>query len=370
MATVRHPFRTTLRSATFPKLERVRVVEKIEEKRAVQCCLIQGLQRSDSALCSILSLAQYLLCANVSLCVFLPDDLEEPQSLAAFSDVQHEFYQTRASLHHMVRCARPLCIVLSSHDIRFGALRRDPRVLRWAHETPRFYDPQASRCVTPLFATAHEPFVAVSKYAGCAPSYCRSWAALDAEPCQYSPGPVRVLATGDIWKVQSNFKSFEMLAEKYKALQFIWHGALREKAWGNIQFYTKRTSFPALLSRADLLVWCADDDPCPLSVFQALYLGVRVMLFSKSVTYGLRTLASPVDGRELLQTLPGSPLQAPLHTISKNPKLPEDVKAARDYASETVGTAPAVLLEAMRLKLPSWQTYTSESEEAPPSPPS
>jgi hypothetical protein len=161
-----------------------------------------------------------------------------------------------------------------------------------------------------------------------------------------------VLATGDISKAQSNFKSFEMLAEKYKALQFIWHGALREKAWNNIQFYTKQTPLTALLSCADLLVWCADNDPCPLAVFQALYMGVRVMLFSKSVTYGLRALVSPVDGRELLQTLPGSPLQAPLHAASKNPKLPEDVRAARDYVLETVGTAPTLLLEAMRLKLP------------------
>lgn len=363
---MRHPFRKTLPSATFPKLERAQV-KKVEtpekEHIAVQCCLIQGLERSESALSSLLSLAQHLIEMQVSIEVLLPEDLEDPESLAAFSDVQYKFYQTRASLYHMVRIARPLCIVLSSYDIRFGTLRRDPRTLRWAHEMPRYYDPQTSRCATPLFATAPGPFNTANGYAGCAPSYRRSWATLDAESCQYAPGPIRILATGNILQPRSNFKSFEMLAEKYKALQFIWHGAPREKTWGNIQFHTKQTSFTALLGSADLLLWCPDDEPCPLSVFQALYLGVRVMLFSKSVTYGLRPLTSQVDGSELLQTLTGSPLQAPLHAMSKNPKLPEDVGLARDYVLKTVGTAPSLLLEAIMLKLAPSQIYTSESEE-------
>jgi hypothetical protein len=161
---------------------------------------------------------------------------------------------------------------------------------------------------------------------------------------------VRVLATGNIWDPRSNFKAFEVLAEKYSTLQFIWHGALREKQWGNLQFYTKQTPLIALMASADLLVWCADDDPCPLTVFEALYLGVRVMLFARSVDFGLRDLTSAVDGSGLLQTLPGAPQHAPLHAISKNSKLAEDVAQARAYALEAVGSAPPLLVQAITLR--------------------
>ena len=201
-------------------------------------------------------------------------------------------YDSTGDLLNIVREAAPACIVLVSHDPRFGPLRRDPRSIRWAHETRRGYDPQAARCRTMLFATSGQSLARLPGYAGVARPF-RDWSFLDEVECSYTPGPLCVLGTGCLSDPWCNFKSFQALAEKFTATRFVWHGAPRVNRWQNVEFFTAETStLTRLLSTADILLWCAVDDPFPLAAFHALYLGVRVWMFTKHLSFDFPDLRS------------------------------------------------------------------------------
>ena len=156
--------------------------------------------------------------------------------------------------------------------------------------------------------------------------------------CKYTPGPTRILGVGDISDPRLNFKAFQHLSEKHTSNIFVWHGATRTKTWGNMHLYTSDASKLQLLSTCDYLIWCADDDPCPLTVFEALYLGVRVFLFEKSIAYNLSPLFSDIDGSQLLHISKGAAQHCPLHLVTKNSKAELDVMKSRAFAIRAVTT--------------------------------
>ena len=378
MSATRHPFRCR----DVPPAGGVRVARGLSRPAAARarsgegsssgsdCCLVQGSQCSSSSAHSLVALAHVLFHRGVKVLLLLPDPLEGEAALAAELDgLPHRSYQTAAQLRDLVAWASPTCLLLSSHDARFEALRRDARTLRWTHEVPRCFDPQASRCTTPLFATAEGPCMKLPGFAGLARSF-RHWDCRDARVCGYTPGPVRVLGMGNMADPRSNFKAFQVLAEKFRTMQFVWHGATRDKWWGNMQFCTHEVPVQDLMETSDLLVWCADNDPCPLPVFEALYLGVRVMLFEKSFSFGLRQLYSSLDGSLLLSVCGGSPQHAPLHVVGKNPKAACDVARARTFVRETVGVPPVSLLRALEERLDRSLDESNDSgQELLPGPP-
>ena len=333
-------------------------------------CCVQGAQCSDSAKVSIVSLVSHLARLGLRVLTVIPDsfvlrDQESPDT-ACLEDVR--VFETVGELRQIVSVARPACIVLSSHDPRFDSLRRDHRTIRWAHEVPRCFDPQASRCCTPLLATNGQVMKHLPGYAGVALPF-RCWDHLDAITCVYTPGPIRVIGAGNMADPRSNFKSFQVLAEKYKTMHFVWYGATRNKRWANMEFCTSDCTFTDLLAAADILLWTADNDPCPLQIFQALYLGVRVWLFEKSFIFALPALNSDIDGSSLLFLSAGAPQHAPLHTASKNPKQPMDVQRAREYVRETVSQAPESLVSAILSKtVPDVSVNEGGSDVAPCAP--
>jgi hypothetical protein len=308
---------------------------------------------------SIASLAAHLASRRVRVLLVLPDSLDalpaargsessRDGGATAFADIR--VYETVGELRQIISDARPACIVLSSHDPRFESLRRDARTIRWAHEVPRCFDPQASRCGTPLLATNGLVMRNLPGYVGVARPF-QSWDHLDAMRCAYTPGPIRILGTGDMADPRSNFKAFQVLAEKYRTMHFVWHGATRNKRWANMEFCTGDRSFTELLSTMDILLWTADDDPCPLRIFEGLYLGVRVWLFEKSFRFQLAPLNSDTDGSALLSLSAGAPQHAPLHTAGKNPKQPTDTEKAREYVRALVSQAPDLLVSAVIAKV-------------------
>jgi hypothetical protein len=108
-------------------------------------------------------------------------------------------------------------------------------------------------------------------------------------------------------------------------------------------------SLSSALSTADVFVWCAENDPCPLDIFHALYFGVHVLIFEKHYQFGLQTVNSDLDGTALLRICKGTPQHAPLHTLGKNSKKHEDVLKARQYVQSVVGDPPQKLIEFLLL---------------------
>lgn len=337
-------------------------------------CCVQGSHCSASARVSIVSLVAHLTGLGVRVLLLLPDSLEDACPTESLdSHDASEFkglrtYETVGELRQIVTEARPACIVLSSHDPRFESLRRDPRTIRWTHEVPRCFDPQASRCSTPLWATNGYVMQNLPGYVGVARPF-QSWDSLDAVHCVYTPGPIRVLGTGNMADPQSNFKAFQALAEKYRTMHFAWHGATRNKRWANMEFCTCERSFTDLLSTTDILLWTADNDPCPLLIFEGLYLGARVWLFEKSFRFQLAPLSSNIDGSALLSLSVGAPQHAPLHTASKNPKHSTDVQRARDYVRATVSQAPDLLVSAVLAKVSRDISYNEGCADVAPGAP-
>ena len=212
------------------------------------------------------------------------------------------------------------------------------------HEVVRCYDPQASRCSSPLFATNGNVARDLPGFVAEARPF-RDWAQHDHRSPTYSAGPVRIAGSGNISNPRSNFKAFQTLAEKFPTQQFIWHGATRNKEWQNLIFLTNDTPWTTIIEGVDLVVWCADDDPCPVPLFEALYMGVRVQLFQKSIDFGLEPLRSEIDGTPILDIQNTAPQHALLHLATKNPKHPEDVERARDYVRLNCGQPPEALLQ-------------------------
>jgi len=295
--------------------------------------------------------------------VLVPEELheeaEEMQQQLGARAVAFQVYDTAASLIALVHQKKAWVILLSSYDTRFGNLRHSERTIRWTHEMPGYFDPQASRCNTPIFAASEDAARQLAGYAGVARPY-QSFEYLNDLRCEYCPGPICILGVGDIMNPRKNFKSFQRLAEKYPMIKFVWRGANLNKSWKNLEFCTADTSFQSLLAISDYLCWCPDDDLLPLMIFEALYVGVRVMLFEKHYSYGVPSLFSIVDGCPLLALYPGMPQHAPLHKITKNTKNFNDIEISRAYVRGLVGEAPPALLKVLRSRL---------VEEASPSQP-
>uniref|UniRef100_A0A6C0C238 Uncharacterized protein n=1 Tax=viral metagenome TaxID=1070528 RepID=A0A6C0C238_9ZZZZ len=310
----------------------------------INCCCVQGVQCSTSAPLSLLHIATHLQHTGTSLLVFFPCEFVNEYRDNISDSISVMYYTCLYDLKHMIHTCNPQCILLSSHDKRFGSLRRDSRAIRWAHETPRAYDPQASRCVTPLYGTGKSSLMALSGYVGMARSFC-SFEHLSGGVIEYTPGPIRILGCGDISNPRVNFKAFQYLSEKHSSILFMWHGATRNKTWGNLQLCTPDVSKQDLYSKSDYLLWCAEDDPCPLTVFEALYVGVRVYVFEKVTPYDLQPLLSDKDGSALLNISRGAPQHCPLHTAGKNTKISSDIEQARKYVREFVEDAPSLLVE-------------------------
>ena len=312
-----------------------------------QCLCIQGAQCSESAPISLACLAVHLQSCGLTVLVLLPerDDIQR-RTAPLLRDTPVRTFQSALMLRELVAAAQPACVVLSSHDACFQELRRDRRTVRWAHEVQRCYDPQASRCFTPLFAAAPQPLLPLAGFVGMARSYA-TIAHLDCSGGCYTPGPLRVLGCGDMSNPRCNFKAFEALASKHNTIRFLWHGATRNKRWGNIDFYNADVSLMDVWHRVDMLLWCEETDLCPLLIFQALWSGIRVMLFEKSFQYGLTPLNSDLDGSPLLQISSGALLQAPLHKVPKNPRASADIVKAREYVQSTVGHPPPALVQAV-----------------------
>ena len=365
----RHPFRnTTVDSVTFRALDktsgvgfrqssqqsstdkahlsdesRVKVIDSLlRVARQAECCCVQGAQCSASAPVSLLNTASYLQSSGTSVLVLLPSDFENSKFCKSESSMRIIYYFSCAELKRLINICNPLCILLSSYDMRFEAVRRDARTIRWAHEMPRAYDPQASRCFTPLYGTCEAPLSALSGYAGLARSFC-SFEHLEEETSEYNPGPIRILGVGDISNPRVNFKAFQYLAEKHTSALFIWHGATRNKTWGNLQLCTADISKTSLLSKCDYLLWCPEDDPCPITVFEALYMGVRVFVFEKVISFNLPQLFSDRDGTPLLDISKGAAQHCPLHVACKNTKAVQDIAQGRAYAPD-LATSPPLLL--------------------------
>jgi hypothetical protein len=305
--------------------------------------MVQGAQRSSSALESFLSLAQ-LLASSVPLLVLLPAELPEEPRLPC------ERYGSAEELRAAVARARPARLLLCSHDARFGALRRHARTTRVSYEVARCYDPQASRCSTPLFA-ASPSLRQLPGFAGAVRPFLsmRHMAGVSAA---YTPGPTRVLGVGDIADAHANFKGFQSLAEKFPALQFLWRGGSRNKHWHNIQFFTQDMALSELLVCADLLVWCGEGDPCPAPVLQALYAGVRVLLLDKHEESALAPLASELDGSALLHVCRGALHAALMQLCCKNPKHAADVRRSRQYVDEFATQPPRAVLALLGVDVP------------------
>lgn len=312
--------------------------------RQAECCCVQGAQCSTSAHVSLFHVARYLQDSGTSTILLLPREFENTHYRDSEDAVRVLYYSCSAELKHQIHTCNPLCILLSSYDKRFEALRRDARTIRWAHETPRVYDPQASRCFTPLYGTCEAALMSLSGYVGVARTFC-SFDHLKDEVIEYAPGPIRILGVGDITDPRVNFKAFQYLSEKHTSALFIWHGATRNKTWGNLQLCTADTSKPMLLSQCDYLLWCPEDDPCPLAVFEALYLGVRVFMFEKVIPFDLPQLLSDKDGSPLLNISKGAAQHCPLHVACKNTKSAEDIAQARAYVNKFVANPPWLLIQ-------------------------
>ena len=310
-----------------------------------QCLCVQGLQCSSSALISFLHMTSYLHSIGVSVMVLLAGEF---QNFAKFETAHKPerllYYFSSLELKTFINTCDPLCILLSSHDKRFEAVRRDARTIRWAHEVPRAYDPQASRCSTPLYGTCEASLMGLPGYVGVARSFC-SFDHLEDVLCAYTPGPIRIVGVGDITNPRMNFKAFQYLSQKHSSAIFIWYGATRNKTWGNLQLCTTEVSKPLIFSTCDYLLWCAEDDPCPISVLEALYLGVHVFMFEKVISYNFPALRSERDGTPLLSVSKGAAQHCPLHAAGKNAKCAEDVAQARKYAIDFITEPAAVLVQ-------------------------
>lgn len=314
-------------------------------------CIVQGDQCSPSAFFSMAALASHLASSGHVVHVLTPDSCSPCEEVAPLLHrLPWSRFHSAPDLRRAVVALRPVVIVLSSHDACFESLRRDPRTVRWTHEVPRCYDPQASRCMTPLFATGGRACAHLPGFVDEARAFW-DWSALAAAQCEYTPGPVRVCGLGHTYDPRSNFKAFQVLVEKYSTVQFIWVGASCNKHWHNLELLTADTDFAEVLVSCDTLIWCPDGDPCPVAVFQALYLGVRVHLFQKAFPFNLPRLCSTVDGSALLEVSSCAPQHAPLHVTAKNPKRPEDIERAREYVLETIASPPRTLVSAIEARL-------------------
>lgn len=319
---------------------------EVKSRGPVDCCCVQGVQCCASAVPSLFCLVAHLRGLGKSLVVMLPSELENDEHVLAEANEacpQLIFYASADSLLRHIQSFRPRCILLSSHDKRFASLRRHSNSIRWCHENARCYDPHASRCSTPLYSSGSS-LRKLPGYVGLAASFY-SFDYLKEVECAYTPGPIRILGIGPINEARSNFKAFQTLSEKHPSILFVWQGANRNKQWMNIQLYTPTTRIETLMSSCDYLVWCADDDLCPISVFTALFLGLRVMLFEKMVSFNLTPLTSDTDGSKILSISNGAPQHAPIHTVTKNPKRVEDIIRAREYASSVIAEPPQLLVE-------------------------
>lgn len=367
----KHPFRRVDAKRAARSLQSRGVALRNEY---VDCCLVQGSDCGSSAPESVLRLAIFLTWHAISVHVLLPESIAHDTTLAALREqCTWKTFYCAGSLHDLVDSASPRCVVVVSHDPRFVTIRRDARSIRWGHESIKSFDPQASRCSTPLFACATGPLGHLPGFRAQARPYLPMFDVGEV-PVTYTPGPIRILAAGDMLNPRSNFKAFQILAEKFSTVQFLWHGATRNKHWGNLQLCTKDVPLSSLLATADVLIWCADGATCPKEIFHALWHGVHVMLFEKSFKFNLPPLASDVDGVPLLAISSGAPQHAPMHTLSKNPKLPCDVAKARQYVNEVVGLPPIALLTEIdrRLETPALRRYLDDrgrSDSDPVSPP-
>jgi hypothetical protein len=308
-------------------------------------CIILGAQWANSALESLQNLAKELH-VDTRIAALLPCEMSCLLPLG----VQAYVYTSGGELKSLILRLEPRCIVLISHDPKFGILRRDPRTLRWMHEIQRCYDPQANRCHTPIFATSLTVARHLPGFAGEARPH-RDWSIFNGLSCHYTAGPLRILGVGDISNPRSNFKAFQFVAEKYSAQQFIWVGSTTLKQWQNILLLTANEPLEVLMQSCDIMLWCAEDDPCPMVALQALYLGVRVMLFQKSLRFTLPGLYSQLDGSALLDICECAPQHAAIHTTAKNPKNAQDVQRAREYVLFHASRPPALLLTAIRALL-------------------
>lgn len=349
----RHPFRsvgwdqashTQLRPASRASRSAPLASSKAEDP--IDCCCIQGAQCCASATPSLFRLVAHLKERGKSLVLMLPSEFEQDSKIldgAKLVCSQLIFYASADSLARLVQSFHPRCIILSSHDKRFASLRRHSSSIRWCHEVVRCYDPQASRCSTPLYMSGDSP-QKLPGFAGVARSFY-SFDYLEGMECAYTPGPIRILGIGAIGDPRSNFKALQTLSEKHPSVLFVWHGATRNKQWMNMHLCTPDFSLEELMSSCDYLLWCAEVDPCPLSVFIALYLGLRVMLFEKVVLYNLEPLISDEDGSSLVSVSKGSPQHALVHSLTKNPKRPQDISKCRDYVSRIVSQPPHLLVQ-------------------------
>ena len=363
----RHPFRSQARGevpvgtyasppprrppARSPRCRRATSADVVAPTRGVPIlCVVQGDQCSPSAFYSMASMAAFMASRGYAVHVLTPDSVRAPCEvvLSMLTALPWTRFHSAADLRKAVSVLSPTAILLSSHDACFDALRRDPRTIRWTHEVPRCYDPQASRCSSPLFATGAR---ACSHLPGFAGEACTFWdwsRQVGDARCEYTPGPVRVCGLGHTYDPRSNFKAFQVLVEKYATVQFTWVGASCNKHWHNLELLTPDADFADVLASSDVLVWCPDGDPCPTAVFQALYMGVRVQLYQKSFPFSLERLFSRVDGSALLDISSCAPQHAPLHVVAKNPKRPEDVQRTRAYVDELVSVPPELLVGALQ----------------------
>ena len=343
-------------------------------------CFVQGAEHGPSALQAFESLLLYFWAQDFSQLDPAPLDKVTTHAIVYAGcpldyarlhsqGVVIYVFDSANSLRHIINELRPDRIVLSSYDTRFEGLRRDRRTLRWMHEITRAYDPQASRCSTPLFATNHNVASRLNGWKAEAPGFAH-FEHLVAVPLVYHNGPLRILSAGDMSDPRSNFKAFQNLAEKYPNVVFQWLGATRAKVWQNIELlvWNNEEDLTKALQQSDVFIQCPEHDPFPLIIFHALFLGVHVKLPQKHFMSSLPSLHSELDGIPLFESLNLAPQHCCVHLFTKNPKRANDVARARDFARTWGSRLPLVFIRhILRREEPRSEerTWRSFAERAP-----
>lgn len=301
--------------------------------------MVQGAHSSDSGPHSLVHLGNALRDAGVEVFIFMPVSMLEEHS-KKLADIKTDSFLSESDLSHKCLRLDPACILLSSHDPCFGALRRHKRAIRWTHESPKCYDPQASRCLSPLYATSAATSGSLCGFV----AEARTYVPHIRSEVIYTNGVIRVVSVGDICNPRANFKAFQALAEKYPTVAFYWVGATMSKRWNNIHLKTYESACREnVINSSDLLLWCADDDPCPREAFCALWNGVEVWVFSKNNEVSLPPFPK-IEGKAFITVHEVAPQHAPLHTATKNVKDTGNVNVCRQYVHDTVGHPPETLM--------------------------